>query len=74
MDRASDVKVRTTPFTCGCHASVATRTRIRPLWMGIGASIHCRIACDNIAISYINRVTAVARMRKNLRKCVTEAF
>src|SRR6516162_11115029 len=26
---ASEVKVRTTPLTCGCQASVATRTRIR---------------------------------------------
>src|SRR5438093_3077750 len=26
---ASDVKVRTTPLTWGCHASVAMRTRIR---------------------------------------------
>src|SRR6516162_1762202 len=27
--RASEANVRTTPFTCGCQASVATRTRIR---------------------------------------------
>jgi len=26
---ASEVKVRTTPLTCGCQASVATKTRIR---------------------------------------------
>src|SRR5262245_39222169 len=30
---ASDVKVRTTPLTWGCHASVAMRTRIRG-WAG----------------------------------------
>src|SRR6202040_1259237 len=28
--RASDVNVRTTPLTCGCQASVAMSTRIRP--------------------------------------------
>ena len=26
---ASEVKVRTTPLTCGCQASVATKTRVR---------------------------------------------
>jgi hypothetical protein len=27
--RASEVSVRTTPLTCGCQASVATKIRIR---------------------------------------------
>src|SRR5262249_13987731 len=29
--RASEVRVRTTPLTCGCQASVATKTRIASL-------------------------------------------
>jgi hypothetical protein len=27
--RASDVNVRTTPFTCGCQASVAIKIRMK---------------------------------------------
>ena len=29
--RASEVNVRTTPLTCGCQASVAISTRIKPI-------------------------------------------
>src|SRR5262245_25333323 len=47
---ASEVKVRTTPFACGCQASVAIRTRIPPLALGTAVPSHYRIACDKIAI------------------------
>src|SRR5262249_38300663 len=47
---ASEVKVRTTPFTCGCQASVAIRTRIKPLALRTADPSHYRIACDKIAI------------------------
>jgi hypothetical protein len=36
--------VRTTPFTCGCQASVAIRTRIRLLSVGMAEPPHWRIA------------------------------
>jgi hypothetical protein len=58
--RASEVKVRTTPLTCGCQASVATRTRIKPISADRVRSMCWRIACDNIAISYFNRMTSGA--------------
>src|SRR6202012_2006647 len=45
--RASEPRVRTTPLTCGRHASVATRTFIALLSANLVLPSYFRIACDN---------------------------
>src|SRR5262249_51231815 len=69
--RASEVRVRTTPLTCGCHASVATKTRIlvpsRPAIAGVFESVDDRVATGGLrsVTEYFNRVTARAADRWN---------